>query len=62
MDYYLEISSRCIECDNCRLICPEKAIFMDKGKYTIEPWACTLCNACTLVCPVDCIKEVSQNE
>lgn len=62
MDYYLEISSRCIECDNCRLICPEKAIFMDNGNYTIEPWACTLCNACTLVCPVDCIKEVSQKE
>ena len=57
MDYFLEITSRCIGCDNCRLICPENSIFKNKDEYIIETWSCTFCNACTLVCPVECIKE-----
>jgi len=62
MNPELEINNRCISCDNCRLICPEKAIIKYKDTYAIEPWACTLCSICIEVCPVDCIKLIEDKE
>lgn len=59
MTPYLEISSRCISCDNCNLLCPENAILVSRGVYTVETWACTLCNICIEICPVDCIKLIT---
>ncbi|PIK14260.1 4Fe-4S dicluster-binding protein [Halobacteriovorax sp. JY17] len=56
----LEINNRCISCDNCRLICPEKAIIKFKDTYAIDTWSCTLCSICIEVCPVDCIKIVDK--
>ncbi|MCO4794668.1 MAG: 4Fe-4S binding protein [Bacteriovoracaceae bacterium] len=58
----LEIGSLCIECDNCRLVCPENAILKHLNTYAIEPWACTLCNLCVEACPVDCIKMTEEEE
>jgi len=55
----LEISSTCISCDNCHIVCPEKAVITDGHDYAIDPWSCTLCGLCIEVCPVDCIKEIS---
>ena len=57
MDYSLEITSRCVNCDNCRLICPENSVFKNNEDYFIDTWSCTLCHACIEVCPVDSIKE-----
>lgn len=54
----LEISQRCISCDNCKLVCPENSIFSDSGQYIIEQSTCILCHICIEVCPVDCIKLV----
>lgn len=56
----LEISSICIACDSCHLICPEHAIVTDGKEYAVDPWSCTLCGLCIEVCPVDCIREVSK--
>lgn len=57
---YLEINSTCIECDNCRAICPENAVLKaHEGGYVIETFACTLCGLCLEVCPVDCIRTIS---
>lgn len=53
---YLEIAERCVQCDNCRLICPEDSVQKDDKGYSIDTWSCTLCNLCVEVCPVDCIK------
>lgn len=53
----LEISSICIACDNCRIICPENAVISDGRDYSIDHWSCTLCGLCQEVCPVDCIKQ-----
>ncbi len=53
---HLEISSICISCDQCRVICPENAVLSNGKDYFIEPWSCTLCSLCQEVCPVDCIK------
>ena len=55
---YLEINSRCVSCDVCKLLCPEEAILHDKTTYIIDRWQCTLCHICVEVCPVDCIKLV----
>lgn len=74
----LEIGARCIHCDLCRQICPEKAILVSTEattlpagglpqthpiqKYTIDPWACTLCNFCVEICPVSCINKVERSK
>lgn len=55
----LEITSICVSCDSCYLICPENAVITDGKDYTIDPWSCTLCGLCIEMCPVDCIKEVN---
>lgn len=58
----LEITSRCISCDNCKLLCPEKAIIKKAdNSYHIETWSCTLCNVCVEVCPIDCIKLIKED-
>ncbi len=54
----LEISSICVLCDNCKLVCPENAVISDGNNYFIDSWSCTLCGLCIEVCPVNCIKEV----
>lgn len=59
---HLEITSRCIECDACRLICPENSIIKNDSSYNIEQWSCTLCFICIEVCPVDCIKLVEKEK
>jgi Na+-translocating ferredoxin:NAD+ oxidoreductase subunit B len=53
----LEISSICVSCDNCRLVCPENAIVTNGQVYSVDHWSCTLCGLCIEACPVDCIKE-----
>ncbi len=54
----LKISSICLSCDNCRLVCPEAAIITNGSNYYVDQWSCTLCGLCIEACPVDCIKEV----
>lgn len=56
----LEIAPTCISCDNCRAVCPEKAVVTNGVDFYIESWSCTLCGLCIEVCPVDCIKEITQ--
>ncbi|MBT3983042.1 MAG: 4Fe-4S dicluster domain-containing protein [Bacteriovoracaceae bacterium] len=51
----MEINSRCISCDNCRLICPESSILTDGLNYNIETWSCTMCQYCVQVCPTTAI-------
>ena len=33
---FLEISSICISCDNCHLVCPENAVITNGSDYAIE--------------------------
>ncbi|HLW58055.1 MAG TPA: 4Fe-4S binding protein [Bacteriovoracaceae bacterium] len=57
----LEITSICVSCDNCRLICPEDAILSNGSTYLIDTWSCTLCSLCQEVCPIDCIREITKD-
>ncbi|MBD66869.1 MAG: ferredoxin [Halobacteriovoraceae bacterium] len=51
-----EINNSCINCDLCRPLCPENAIFTDGEKYIIDSWSCTRCGICMQVCPNDSVK------
>lgn len=57
----LEVTTICISCDNCRLVCPENAVITNGVNYFIDHWSCTLCGLCLEVCPIDCIKETELN-
>lgn len=56
----LQINNRCIQCDNCNVVCPENAIIVNDNVYTIDNWSCTLCDLCVEACPVDCIKLIQE--
>ncbi|MCK5884848.1 MAG: 4Fe-4S binding protein [Bacteriovoracaceae bacterium] len=62
MKPYFKISSRCIGCDSCRLLCPKNSIIKNGDAYEIETWSCNLCHICAEVCPVDCIKLVTSED
>ncbi len=55
MEPKLEVNTRCISCDVCRIICPEDSIQILSGTYTIESWSCTECGLCIELCPTDAI-------
>jgi len=52
----LEVNTRCINCDLCRVICPENSITFHNDQYLIDNWSCSLCNLCVELCPTDAIK------
>lgn len=58
----LKITPECINCDVCEPQCPNKAIFMGKDHYVINPALCTECIGhydepqCKVLCPVECIE------
>lgn len=64
MLYKLEVQEKCIQCDNCRVVCPDNAVIQFQDSYAIDPWSCSLCMICVEVCPVDVIKltEISTED
>ncbi len=54
----LEINNTCIQCDGCRLICPENSVITDGHLFAIDEWSCTQCGLCIEVCPSDSIKII----
>ena len=49
----------CINCGNCREVCPEYAL--DQGNpYYIDRNRCTLCFACVEACPSGALKRVGE--
>lgn len=62
MEAKLDINTRCIQCDVCRIICPEGAVLVQGKTYSIEEWACTLCGVCVEVCPPEAIVISSEKQ
>jgi len=56
MSKLIEINAKCVQCDLCRLVCPENAVLKQLDKYSIDEWSCSLCQICIELCPVDSIK------
>lgn len=56
MKISLEVNTRCINCDLCRLVCPEESVIIHDNQYVIDSWSCTLCGVCIELCPTDAIK------
>jgi len=56
---YKIISSQCTLCGACEFDCPNAAISLKRGMYTINPKLCTECEGhfdtpqCAKLCPVD---------
>lgn len=54
-----EITSACIGCNACKLVCPQKAIFTREDKYHIASHRCNECVGhhadpqCASICPVE---------
>ncbi len=47
------VQAKCIKCDECRKICPYRAISIDpQGNYVISQVICEGCLTCSLICPV----------
>ena len=54
----LQIIAGCINCGNCRHVCPTDTIrYFDTPdlQHTIEPAGCIDCNLCVDACPVEVI-------
>ncbi len=51
--------SICVNCGNCREICPEKA-FSPRSRYYIDRKKCTLCFLCVNVCPSGALDRVGK--
>lgn len=47
----------CIQCNQCREICPMEAIHNLFGDVQIDTAHCVQCRLCLSVCPVDAIKR-----
>ncbi|MFD2094517.1 4Fe-4S binding protein [Corallincola platygyrae] len=53
------ITSACIGCNACKLVCPKNAITNVSGQYTISAHRCTECVGsfadpqCASICPVE---------
>ncbi len=54
-----EITSACIGCNACKLVCPQKAIYQSDGQYAIAAHRCNECvghyadSQCASICPVE---------
>ena len=56
----LKIGQRCIDCDNCVILCPENAIVRTPRGLIIEDWSCSLCGICMVICPVNAIALTTE--
>ena len=53
------IDRGCTSCDECRWLCPVKAISMDLQGAHIDPGKCIGCGVCMNNCPSEAIRPVN---
>ena len=56
MSYY--ITDDCINCEECKKVCPTEAIKKGDTQYMIDISLCASCGLCAYVCPVEAIIEM----
>ncbi len=47
---------RCVGCGTCQTICPQSAIILKNGRFTVEPMFCEGCGLCSLYCEYAAIQ------
>lgn len=58
-DYRIHV---CDQCGECAENCPEDAIHLDDGVFTVDEDACTGCGICVEVCPYGVMFEQPQSD
>jgi len=58
-DYRIHL---CDQCGVCAENCPEDAIGLEDGIYTVDPDVCTGCLTCVEVCPRDVMFEQKHSD
>ncbi|MHC6178457.1 DUF362 domain-containing protein [Clostridium sp. JNZ X4-2] len=53
---------KCIGCEQCAKVCPQKAITIEDKKSSIDKMRCIGCGECMTVCPVRAIESGSEIE
>lgn len=56
------ITDKCINCQMCYDICPQKCIHLSSQSFMIEQHHCLHCGKCQEVCPVHTIIKGGENE
>ncbi len=51
------VTSQCVGCTECSLVCPPKAISFFKGKAIIDANKCIGCKACVYICSFDAVRQ-----
>ena len=57
-----QITGPCINCGECKSVCPVGAIKQGKTRYYIEEIVCIDCGKCEAVCPFGCPKLVPKKQ
>ncbi len=52
----------CIQCDLCRMFCPDACVFVDGEDYQIDYGFCKGCGICANECPKDAIEMVAEEK
>lgn len=53
-----EVTDKCINCEKCLLVCPQKCIKFKDNKANIIKENCLRCGACKEICPAKAIIKV----
>ena len=51
-------NSKCNDCEECILVCPNNAINFVDDRLVVDKMKCKQCNICISVCPVSAIKKI----
>lgn len=51
------VNEGCPGCGTCKVVCPVKAIAIEKGKAVIQQDKCIQCGICASKCPVKLIEK-----
>ena len=49
------LKEKCIGCEQCVIVCPFEALYMEEGKVEVYPEKCKECRKCLPVCPTEAL-------
>ena len=58
----ISVNKKCLLAQNCKVICPDEAIFTHENSSFVDPSICTLCEVCLMLCPNDALEVKLDND